>query len=345
MGRIKDFDYVKTIQEYVEKSFWGKRLNEDKVVKPDTDIIVDKIVSVLKNNQNHFVKFNTRYVFKKILFQNTFVNEIRLIIKFIPTNDRGVKVGGNFDPSNVQVMKTNDGSYKLFGTVIELVQYTPNISKIPRLDAWSVEKSLWHEVMHCYRTYEILLKNNNEYPLSIDKSDNIYANAVNLRKNANSNSSCGRYAKYIADCYYKMNKNEIAAQCNTIHGYIRKHTEININNYKDYIDNLDIKKTYNQIFSVLGILQKVRNKNNEDGERQCVISILRTIFDDNEHTNEYVLKKSINNIKFYLSYINDKMYSAISYSLHYFKRNGVTSEDIIRANLLLGDDIEVPEWK
>lgn len=337
----KDFKYVKEIQEYVEKSFWGRRLDEDKVVNPDLYRIIDRLVYILKKYKQNFTKYKHEYVIKNILFKDEFINDVNLTIEFVPRDENKCFIGGGFNPDNVVKKLSTDGDYKLYGVEINLIQYTPRTERLPFLDTWSIENTLWHEMMHCHRYYQILLKNDN-YPLSIRRSDNTYSNALYLRNNT-SNTNCDRLAKWIGDCYYKMNQNEIAAQCNTIHGFIRRHPEINIRNYKNYLNNLDVKKTYNQIFFLLETLQGVKTKDENDSERKCVVSILRNIFDDEEHTDGYIIKKSINNVNYYLSYINSKMYAAISYSLQYFNRTGNTMKDILRTSSGI-DKIEKPIW-
>ena len=123
-----------------------------------------------------------------------------------------------------------------------------------------------------------------------------------------------------------MNKNEIAAQVSSVYGYIQNNKEINVNNYKEYLDELNIKKTYNAILVLYNYIEEIRNRDKEDNERKCVVSILRYLFKMKKENDTIVLKRTSNNIKYYLSYINSKMYAAIEYSLMVLKRNGITAE-------------------
>lgn len=316
---MRDFKYVRLLQEHVSRVFEYKPILETRGINPTFDVIIDNIIRRLKKNSNVF-RFNTVYKMNATCTEEIFLSDLLFEIEFVQKENR-FDVSGYMNSDKAHIVKRNK-EQKLSGIYISLKQNNPPYKK-PICNFKSIENVLWHELMHCYRLYQIFVKSNDFYPYSLQKTDKQYNRAVNLLQNQN-NTNYSNYARFIGNCFYLMNQDEISARCSSVYGFVKSNKEINVNNFKKYLNELDIKKTYNKIFELYELLIDVRQKDKNDKKRLCVVDILRKIFANAEDSDSKVLSKTINNVKYWLSYINAKMYAALEYSLYHLGRNGLT---------------------
>ena len=322
----QDFEYVSILQEHVSNCLNGKyAINETRGINKDIDFIVQKIIGIIKNNIHHF-RLNEKETFTNVRTkEDYFIDYVNFDVTFSLSNNDKYQMRSFFNDEECKFVKNHNDKVIMLYPYFSFNETIPSIVNRVVLNEQVFSTNIWHEAMHCYRTYRIYLDNDGIYPDSLNTSDIRYRKSTDMIYKS-SNNACGRIARWIGNCYYKMNKNEIAAQVSSVYGYIQNNKEITVNNYKDYLDELDIKKTYNAILVLYNYIEEIRNRDKEDNERKCVVSILRYLFKMKKENDTVVLKRTSNNIKYYLSYINSKMYAAIEYSLMVLKRNGITAE-------------------
>lgn len=340
----QDLDYVNILQEHVSNCFNQKsRLLETRGIVLDIDFIVNKIMSIIKTNLKTF-QIGKKKQFKDIRTkEDYFIDHVNLSVGFLPIEDDKYKMQSFFNDDNCRFIRNKNGKIIMYYPYFDFIEFVPSILRKVVLNKEVFSVNVWHEVMHCYRTYKISIDNDIQYPKSLKNNDRLYKKAVTMYRSSPKNP-CENMAKWIGNTYYKMNKNEIASQTNSIYGYIKSNPNINVDNYKNFLDKMDLKITYNQILSLYNYIEKIRQRGENDDERKCIISILRSLFENYSDKDSLLLKKTSNNIKYYLSYINNKMYAAIEYSLMVLRRNGITNE-MRSYNTDWIINVEQPKWE
>lgn len=338
---MEDFEYVNEIRSFINSSiaFRGTLL-EERGVNPAFDNVIQRIKHVIMSYKQYF-SFKVPLQVKDIRIKNSFIDKVRIELEFRTTYNVKNDILSYFNHDNIKMIKDNDRYvmlYPMFGFIQYANKYVRNIT----VNYQNLDNVLWHELMHCYRTYSIILKSPDMFiPKPIEKSDIRYERALNLRSNME-NTNIGKLRKYIGGIYYLMNIDEISARISSIYGFIKNNEEINISNWQDYIEQMDIKKTYNQIYQFYQYLNDIKEGNVSEDEKKCALYILKhDLFDMPDKSDKYILNKTISNVEYYLSYINNKMYSAIQYSLQHLNRNGMTMEFYMRA---MEEEIEKPIW-
>lgn len=340
----QDFEYVSTLQEHVSNCLNGKyTVNETRGINEDIDFIVQKIIGIIKDNISRF-RFGKQETFTKVRTkEDYFIDYVNFSVTFNQSKGDKYQMKSFFNDEKCSFIKNNNDKIVMLYPYFSFTESIPSIANRVVLNEQVFSTNIWHEAMHCYRTYRIYLDNDGIYPDSLNTSDIRYGKSIDMIYKS-ANNACGRIARWMGNCYYRMNKNEIAAQISSVYGYIKGNKEINVNNYKDYLDELDIKKTYNAILQLCNYIEEIRNRDKEDNERKCVVSILRHLFKMEKENDSIVLKRTSNNIKYYLSYINSKMYAAIEYSLMTLRRNGITAEMYEYSSELM-DMQNRPKWE
>lgn len=314
-----DFEYVSILQEHVSNCLNG--INETKNVNKDIDFVVQKIISLVKDNINEF-KLDERKTFTNIRTEgNSFIDYIDIDVTFNQSDNDKYQMKSSFTNEKCKFIKNKNNKDIMLHPYFSFNEFIPLFIN----EAYSYEHlfsvNVWHEMMHCYRIYEIYMDNDYVYPNRVNSNRHIHYNNALKNLDNSPDSFHSAIAKWITYCYYMIDKDIATQQIDFIYEYIRDNKEINITNYKDYLNDLDIKQTYNKIFDFYEYIKRINEKKIDDIERKCVVNILKNIFDLDNEKDEIILKRILNNIKYYLSYINSKIYAAIEYSFIVLRRN------------------------
>lgn len=109
------------------------------------------------------------------------------------------------------------------------IELYANPLKYINFDGIDVIQFLWHEIQHVYRQYNILKQE------CIKGKTNVKANAENNLQSDVLNYYGNDYIDFIRMIYYLTDKDEIDARMQEIIPFLLKHTNINRNNYKEYL--------------------------------------------------------------------------------------------------------------
>ena len=148
-------------------------------------------------------------------------------------------------------------------------------SKDNSLPEYEFKAAMWHELMHLYQVYSVLLKNRNIIPNSVKNSNLRYGNVlsrfVEYRKEGNTVMS------KIAMLLYKLDGDEVNANLSMIYPFIRKNTGINHGNVMEYLPSLEIYKTVELCKEVQDMLTSAISNNRRlkdyiDGELYEIFS-------------------------------------------------------------------------
>lgn len=188
--------------------------------------IVDTF-EVSLNYATHKVENNIGYIKSLRVPVDGFLENPSFYILFI----KKYKEGGSFIPSNCYYDTITDKMCEA-----KFIYYE-RTKDYPSIDMEEFKKTMFHELHHAYRQYQILKQeeinkeenlNQNIKNQKVKNSDDIYQYTINNDTLLN----------IIKNIHYCTNIDEIDSHFNEIFPYIETHKEINTKNYKNYLNNI-----------------------------------------------------------------------------------------------------------
>lgn len=205
-------EYEKWLQNDLEN-----HINESSkdVLKQINNIVSDFEASL--NYADYGVENGLHYIKSKNVVVDGFLTMPTFYIFFT----KNLKEIGLFGDSECYYDVITDTMYEAVFT------YTEKIKTYPNIDYDKFRETMFHELQHAYRHYQILKKEEeNKEKLRSEKK--IYLDVL-------SNDIINKLVKYI---YYYTNTNEIDAHLTEMYPYLQKHKEITIQNYKNFLNKI-----------------------------------------------------------------------------------------------------------
>lgn len=266
--------------------------------------------------------------FPKINARGSFLKDLTLIVRLVPS-DTEIETGGEVNLTNAIIDRKTK---KMMGIVIEYTDYLNSDFEVNRIEFY---KSMWHELQHAYRKYQMLLAELTEK--GPRKPDN--GNAINLKHYNNAMKYGVDVGKYfnVRNFFYLSDKNEIDSFFHEMVPYIQEHKEINFTNVKEYLESIPgynvvkILKFFANNFYVVEQDEQLRNELTV----QC-----RKIFENDKMTVSQCVYRTKNRVQNAALYAVKQFYKILGTVLKKFKRKGYYSESLIKKELDINEMLD-----
>lgn len=299
-------EYEKSLQNEIEMN---SSINES---KQEMFNIFNKIVDDFEASLNYASHGtentnNVHYVESLNIPVDGFLDNPSFYIFFI----KGAKDKGAFFETNCYYDEMSD---KMPNAKF---MYTETEKDYPDMDIKSFRKTMFHELQHAYRHYQILKQEeeDKEINIKVKNEQDIYGNII-------SDNTIKNLVKYI---FYYTNINEINSHFSEMYPFLKNNTNINIKNYKQFLEEIPgynlIKrlKTYQNYFNDNNI-EKLNKLKKQIGEALYNVYKNQLYYKERKLTPDncfYMTKDKVNNA---LLYAQKKFYEFLYNALTELKR-------------------------
>lgn len=229
---------------------------------------------------------------KPLNLTNCFINDVYFTI--YPSNSNDYLANG--DSFIYNELKYNKDTDKCTNCHIELYANPCEAINFKKLN---IIEHLWHEVQHIYRQYCILRQEN------IKGKPNVKANYDNDFQSRILRINGTNGLDFIRDVFYLTDKDEIDARMQELIPFLQQRTEINRNNYRQYLEE----------FTPFQLIQDLKNFKN--------IYQIYILASDNKEEAGKIIKDLYSNNEYYSSVkisaneTVDKLYKRLCQSILY----------------------------